>query len=276
MQVQPAFRLGQARPAARPGVVAGCDPRRAGLAADRGVAVGDQEVHRHLVGAGVVEQVVEAPRRHRVDLHQAVALVPDHERRVGAGRGLVAAHAGEPHLVAAERVLQGRHLAAGAAQAGVAVVQLRAELGILLGDGLLRQHVDDPHVERARDLVARDPGLEEVVAGVEEEHVDAGQAAAATRWGSAASAIEQATAAASAPKCSATHATTSAGDASWSVRLPSSRLPCAARASSSSAERFVARRGASETVTGGPPLRRGAPTGRRSRRTRHPGPRGTG
>ena len=54
-------------------------------------------------------------------------------------------------------------------------MQLGAELGVLLGDGLLREHVDDPHVEHPSDLVAREAGLGEVVAGVEEEHVDAGQ-----------------------------------------------------------------------------------------------------
>ena len=48
-------------------------------------------------------------------------------------------------------------------------------VGVLLGDGLLRQHVDDPHVQHAPDLIARVTGLGEVVAGVEEEHVDAGQ-----------------------------------------------------------------------------------------------------
>ena len=91
------------------------------------------------------------------------------------GGRLVAADAGEPHLVAAERFLQGLDLAAGAAQRGIAVVQLRAELGILFGDRLLGQHVDDAHVEGAVDLVAREAGLGEVVAGVEEEHVDVRQ-----------------------------------------------------------------------------------------------------
>ena len=58
---------------------------------------------------------------------------------------------------------------------GIAGVQRGAELGILLGDGLVGQHVHDPHVERTADLVARDARLGEVVAGVEEEHVDARQ-----------------------------------------------------------------------------------------------------
>ncbi len=50
----------------------------------------------------------------------------------------------------------------------------RAVLGVLLGDGLLRQHVDDGDRRASlRDRVAGAERLGEVVAGVEEEHVDA-------------------------------------------------------------------------------------------------------
>ena len=225
--------------------------------------------------AGVVEQVVEGPRRDRVHLDEAVALIPGDQRRVRARGRLFAADAGEPHLVAAQRVLQRSDLAARAAQARVARVELLAELGILLGDRLLRQHVHDPHVERPADLVAGVPGLGEVVAGVQEQHVDPGQLLGDE--------VRQ--------RGVGHRARDGRGIRTEVARDPRDDLGGGCLVVGEAAELDVAglgeraqlvvrcggwwRAGASETVIRVPPPRRGAPTGRRSRRMRHPGRRGT-
>ena len=122
---------------------------------------------------GITEQVVEGPGGERVDLHHAVALVPFDEPGVGAQGVVLAPDARDPGLVGGELAVDRVDLAQLAAQPRVAVVQLGAVLGVLLGDALQGQHVDDAGVDRRGERVPGAVGLREVVAGVEEEHVDA-------------------------------------------------------------------------------------------------------
>ncbi len=120
--------------------------------------------------------VVLGPAGDRGDLHLLPLLVPADHRGVRPARGLVAAQAGRPGLVVLQASLQRLHLAHGAAQVGVAVVQLRAVLRVLLGDRLARRERDDVDVHHGVDRVAGADGLLEVVAGVEEDYVDLGAA----------------------------------------------------------------------------------------------------
>jgi hypothetical protein len=117
--------------------------------------------------------VVLGPAGDGGDLDLAALLVPADDRRVGPGRGLVAAQTGRPGRVVLQALLQGLHLAELAAQVGVAVMQLRAVLGVLLGDRPARGERDDVDVHHGLDRVPGADGLGEVVAGVEEHHVHA-------------------------------------------------------------------------------------------------------
>ena len=124
--------------------------------------------------ADVGVHLLVAPVRDRVDLDQPVALVPGDQRGRRAGRGLDAAHAGDPGVVVRQGLLQRLDLAHAAARAGVAREEVLAVRGVLLGDGQLGLGLDDAHAVDLGDRVARAEGLGEVVAGLEEQHVDAG------------------------------------------------------------------------------------------------------
>ena len=190
-----------ARPAQRPAR----GPRRARpagarLAADRRVAVGDAaRFTGTLVLAGVVEQVVEGPGRERVDLDQAVAARPTSTSgRVGAGRRLLAAHAGDPRLVAAERVLERRDLAQRAAQrpgrgrTGFAPNSASCSATVCSGSTSTTRDV-----EHLGDLVAGDAASRRSGSRCRGRARRRPGSCSATRCGSTASAIEQATATAS-------------------------------------------------------------------------------
>lgn len=114
------------------------------------------------------------PGRQRVDLdHLALLVVADDGRR-GPRVGLVAAQAAHPGLPTLQGPLERLDLAHPAAQVGVAVVQLRTVLDVLLLHA--QQGQDGAHVDWHHGVVgvAGADGLGEVVAGVEEEHVDPG------------------------------------------------------------------------------------------------------
>src|SRR5690606_555559 len=121
-------------PPARARVLTGQRPRGARLAADRRVAVGEQRVDDQAVALRVRGDLLVGPRRDRVDLDDAVALVPAHERGVRAGGGLAAAHTGRPRLVVRQGLAHRGDLAHRAARLGVAVVQAGAVDGVLLRD----------------------------------------------------------------------------------------------------------------------------------------------
>src|SRR5690349_857726 len=141
--VESALCLGEAGPTAGTGVLAGLDPAGARLAADRRVAVREKGVDLDTVLGGIRKQLVEGPRGERVDLHEAVLLVPGDQGRVGAGRGLLATHPGDPRLVGRQRPRERFDLAHLAAERRVAFVEAGAVLLVLLGDGEPRQDIDD-------------------------------------------------------------------------------------------------------------------------------------
>lgn len=157
----------RARP--RPPAPGGCRG-----AADGRVAVHQQGVGEYAVLGDVRVDVVLRPAGDRRDLYLAALLVPADDRGVRPGRGLVAAQARRPGAVLGEPFFEGLDLAERAAQVGVAVVQLRPVLGVLLGHGLARGERDDVDVHHGLDRVPGADGLLEVVAGVEEDDVHAG------------------------------------------------------------------------------------------------------
>ena len=87
----------------------------------------------------VAVHVVVGPARDGVELDHAALVVPADDADVGAGRRVLPAHAGDPGLVGRQGAAERLDLAHRAARVGVAVVQLRAVLGVLLGDGQQRQ-----------------------------------------------------------------------------------------------------------------------------------------
>jgi hypothetical protein len=119
--------------------------------------------------------VLVAPRGQRVELHQPELLVVGDQRRARPGGGLDAAHAGDPGVVAREGVGERLDLAHGAAEVGVAGEEVLAELDVLQRDRAPGLRVDDLHVVDVLDGVAGADRLGEVVAGLEEQHLHAGE-----------------------------------------------------------------------------------------------------
>src|SRR5205807_7912805 len=130
----PALGFARPRPPAAARVGPGLDAQGAGRAADRGVAVVDERVHEHALGGDEVIHLLLRPADDRVDLDHLPPVIPLHDLALAALAGLVPANAGDPGVVVLERPLQGLHLAQVAAQVGIAPVQPRTELGVLLRD----------------------------------------------------------------------------------------------------------------------------------------------
>src|SRR4051812_14481583 len=141
--VQSAFDLALARPPAAARIGARRHLRRAGSAADGEVPLGDQEVLQDLVFVDVPAELLVRPRRDRVDLHQAVAVVPLHDRRVRAGRRVHPAYARDPRVVVRQRTAQRNHLAQSTTAVRFTLVQPWSLGGVLFGDTLVRLGVDD-------------------------------------------------------------------------------------------------------------------------------------
>src|ERR1700722_14835793 len=137
-----AFGLAGPGPAAAARVGTRLDLDGAGRAADGGVAVVDQRVNQHVVDGDVVVDLLLAPADDRVDLDHLPLVVPLDHLGLAALAGLVAAHAGDPRVVVGQRPLPRLDLAQVAAQVGIAPVEPRAELGVLLGDRARRGDVD--------------------------------------------------------------------------------------------------------------------------------------
>ena len=114
------------------------------------------------------------PADDRVDLDHLPPVVPLHDLGLPAVVRLVPAHAGDPGVVVGQRPLQRLDLAQVAAQVRVAPVQPGAQRGVLLGHRARRGDVDQVDRVHRLDRVPGADGLGEVVAGVEEDHVDAG------------------------------------------------------------------------------------------------------
>ncbi len=122
----------------------------------------------------VVVDVLLRPLDDRVDLHHLAPGVPLDDLGIGPGVGLLPADAGDPGIVGLERLLERNDLAQVAAQVRVARVQLGAKLRVLLFHRRRRGDID--HIDRVhdRDGISGADRLGEVVARVEEEHVDPG------------------------------------------------------------------------------------------------------
>src|SRR5580658_7970902 len=129
-----ALRLSGPGPAPAARVGARLDLDGAGRAADRGVAVVDQRVDQHALLGDEVVHLLLRPGDDRVDLDHFSAVVPLHDPGLPPLVGLVPADAGDPGVVFGQRPLQRLDLAQVAAQVGVAAVEPRPQLGVLLGD----------------------------------------------------------------------------------------------------------------------------------------------
>ena len=173
-RVDPALGLVGAGPATAAGVIAGGDASRARPAPDAGVVVVDERVDEHAVVGDVGLDLLVAPARERGDLDLALAGVPADHGRDDAVVGLRATEPGRPGVVPRQRVGQWLDLAQLAAQVGIGLVEVLAVRRVLLGDALLGLDGDQVDRQRGLDGVARADGLDEVVAGVEEHHVQAG------------------------------------------------------------------------------------------------------
>ena len=171
-RVDAALALGGAGPAAAARVCSLGHPGGAGAAADRRVAVIDKRVDEDVIGDDVVVDLLLGPLDDRVDLDHLAPGIPLDDLGVAAGLCLLAAHSGEPRVVGAEGLLERHHLAQVAAEVRITAVQARAKLGVLLGHRGGRRHVDDVHGIDGGHGVPGAHGLREVVAGVQEQHVN--------------------------------------------------------------------------------------------------------
>src|SRR5436305_757410 len=135
VDVDPALEL--VRPGPPAGALLLVRRRRSGAgdAPDRAVAGLVQRVVGNLVDLDVRPNALLVPVGERVELPDAVALRPLKLRRRRAARRLVAADAGDPALVRAERLEQRLDLTDVATAIGVRLPQVRALAPVLLGDG---------------------------------------------------------------------------------------------------------------------------------------------
>src|SRR5690606_28784191 len=93
-----ALGLVQPPPAAGPRILAGLHLRRAGLAAERGIALGDEGMRRQVVLGHIGLQLVDRPGGERIDLDAGAVLLEGLDRR--ARRRLETLAPGEPGVEA--------------------------------------------------------------------------------------------------------------------------------------------------------------------------------
>ena len=165
-----------AGPAAGARVVGVSGERGTGGAADGGVALVVERQERNVEVRAELPDIACGPVGERAELADRDAAGEGEVGDLfegGAAAGLLAAKAGEPGFVTGDGTKEGTDLADAAAAIGLREIE-GAELGFLLGDGGQGQEVGEVEVPVARDLVAVAIGLDEVVAGVEEEDGDVG------------------------------------------------------------------------------------------------------
>ena len=181
-------------PAQRPlrGSSPGATRRVHGPAADRRVAVVLQRVDQHAVLGDVAVDV--ARRVQRASGETLTLRFLSSQPTTGAITRLWVSARRSPVAqasYAASASWSGCDLAQRAAQVGVAVEQVLAVRRVLLGHRLHGRDVDQVDRQRRLDGVAGADGLGEVVAGVEEDHVDARARPWTARCASTASPIEE-------------------------------------------------------------------------------------
>ena len=155
-------------PAAGALVLAGPDGARAGQAADRGKALGDQGMARQAGFRDVVEHFARAPADQRIDLDPLAFRFE--QRQVRARRALEAFAAGDPRVIAVHRLGKRADLADVAAAVGIAGEQefLRVLRGQNVGVRGRRDHIRE--LQGLAERVAIGQRLGEMLAGVDEDH----------------------------------------------------------------------------------------------------------
>src|SRR5690606_32729483 len=93
-EMDAAFDLRLSGPPARPRVLAGLHGLRAGEAADRQIAIGDQRILAQAMAAHIVAEILRVPCRQRVDADARADRLEDREPR--PRRRLMALAAGKP------------------------------------------------------------------------------------------------------------------------------------------------------------------------------------
>src|SRR6187401_1315419 len=111
LTVEPAFRFGEAAPAAGPLVLADHHRPRARTAADAGEALVVQRVVGNVVLCDQPPHFLLGPVGQRADLHQAEFLVPADDRRLGPVGALIAADRAGPGVHTDRRRLEHLHFA---------------------------------------------------------------------------------------------------------------------------------------------------------------------
>src|SRR3989440_6122412 len=160
--VDTAFQFVGAGPAAGTLLLVGRGRPGTGDTADRAVAGLVQRVVRNLVDLDVGPDALLVPVRERVKLPDAVAVRPLQLRSRRAARRLVAADAGDPAVIRAERFQQGLDLADVAAAVRVRFPEIWTLALVLLGD---RDHLGAPE----REAVPLDEPVARLIALAKEE-----------------------------------------------------------------------------------------------------------
>src|SRR5699024_6178635 len=106
LAVQAALGFAATRPTPATGIVAGGDPRGARRAADGEIALAHQRVLQNPVRGDVVVELLVGPRGDRVDLDEAVRLVPGDKGGIRSCRSVDATDTGDPAGVVRQRVPQ--------------------------------------------------------------------------------------------------------------------------------------------------------------------------
>ena len=133
---------------------------------------------------GILPDIARGPFGERAELgeHLAGGQREDFVRlQVGARLGLLAAQAGDPCVVGAERTEERFDLAQAAAAVGRGLIE-DAEFRFLLGDGCSGCDVDEVQIPLGGDAVAICKRLREVIAGFEKDAPECAEESARTMW----------------------------------------------------------------------------------------------
>src|SRR5687767_9418932 len=130
--MKPAFSLAELLPASGPGIISGLDGGGAVRASNARILPLVQGVVGHVVHPDIRPDVLCAPSRQWVDLHELKLRVPFHDPRVRARGRLIAANAGDPRGIVAENPVERLDLAQVTAAVRIPFPQRLSILGRLL------------------------------------------------------------------------------------------------------------------------------------------------